>query len=250
MGELNFIKPVNHKAGDNYGSRGGTHHGIDYEAPMGTSVKASEGGKVVRAADNPKTAKRRKAYGNVIVIDHTPYADKKDRHIYTLYAHLDSMSVKYDANVILGEVIGKSGNTGQSTGPHLHFEVIDSGYEMNWAKGKVNDGAMGPTGALNRLDPECYFGYPTIVEGTLSQRKEDVVKKISEILEYKPYLDLKRGIFRIDVELLGKKIVSIDEHSKEFRLSLTHEEQEEILKASIPQSKNESIMLNYDIKIQ
>lgn len=55
MGALNFTKPINAKVGDKYGSRGGTHKGIDYPAPKGTSVIASEDGLVVRAADNPKT---------------------------------------------------------------------------------------------------------------------------------------------------------------------------------------------------
>src|SRR3989304_4303868 len=72
MGDLYFERPVNYPVSDPYGSRGGTHYGIDYAAPKGSSVGASERGVVVRAADNPKTETRKRAYGNVIVIYHNP----------------------------------------------------------------------------------------------------------------------------------------------------------------------------------
>ncbi len=163
MGDLYFERPVNYPVSDPYGSRGGTHYGIDYAAPKGSSVMASERGRVVRAADHPKSETRKRVYGNVIVIDHAPDAGKYERHIYTLYAHLDWMSVRAGDIVKKGEPIGASGNTGMSTGPHLHFEVIVSDSALGWS----NAGAMGVPGEWYRKDPEGYFGRPTIVEGTL-----------------------------------------------------------------------------------
>ena len=153
---------------DPYGSRGGTHYGIDYAAPKGSSVGASERGVVVRAADHPKTETRKRAYGNVIVIDHAPDAGEYKRHIYTLYAHLDWMSVRAGDIVKKGATIGASGNTGMSTRPHLHFEVIVAGSELGWSS---STGAMGVPGGSEdrgyRIDPEGYFGRRTSVEGAL-----------------------------------------------------------------------------------
>jgi len=69
MGELNFTSPVDYPAGGEeghkYRGRGGRHYGIDYPAPKGTSVIASESGLVLRDADNPKTPDRPMA-GNVM----------------------------------------------------------------------------------------------------------------------------------------------------------------------------------------
>ncbi|HLE08413.1 MAG TPA: M23 family metallopeptidase [Thermodesulfobacteriota bacterium] len=163
MGDLYFERPVNYPVSDPYGSRGGTHYGIDYAAPKGSSVRASERGVVVRAADHPKTETRKRAYGNVIVIDHAPDAGEYKRHIYTLYAHLDWMSVRAGGIVKKGETIGASGNTGMSTGPHLHFEIIDAGSEPGWS----STGAMGVPGGRYRIDPEGYFGRRTSVEDAL-----------------------------------------------------------------------------------
>ncbi|MFQ5428074.1 MAG: M23 family metallopeptidase [Thermodesulfobacteriota bacterium] len=167
MGDLYFDRPVSYAVSDPYDSRGGTHKGIDYAAPKDSALKASERGMVVRAAENPKTGTRKRAYGNVIVIDHTPYADEVEKHIYTLYAHLGTMKVSAGDTVKKGEVIGRSGSTGMSTGPHLHFEVIDSGSQLNWLRGR---GAMGVSGRAHRKNPGKYFRGRTVVEGALPEK--------------------------------------------------------------------------------
>ena len=94
--------------GENYTSA--FHTGIDYACPIGTNILASAEGKVVFAAWD-KTG-----YGNMVIIQHSP-----DRS--TLYAHLSDIYVSYGENVRRGELIGHSGNSGNSTGPHLHFEA-------------------------------------------------------------------------------------------------------------------------------
>ena len=171
MGKLKFNRPVRNDVSDPYGSRGGTHHGIDYASPKGTEVRASERGLVVRAADNPKTEKRRRAYGNVIVIYHNPVElepGKKKRHIYTLYAHLDSMSVSAGDIVHKGQVIGASGDTGMSRGEHLHFELLFAKKKLGWLE---SSGAMGvhggEEGAHYRRRPDGYLACGTTAEGTL-----------------------------------------------------------------------------------
>lgn len=89
------------------------YNGIDIGAPIGTSVFASLSGTVtLTRGGNGWNG----GYGNYIVIKHS-------NGIQTLYAHLDSISVSTGQTVEKGQVIGRSGNTGRSTGPHLHFEV-------------------------------------------------------------------------------------------------------------------------------
>jgi len=93
------------------------HNGIDIGASHGTVVVAADGGTVVTSTYNS-------SYGNYVVISHGSGRQ-------TLYAHLSSRSVSVGANVSKGQQIGLVGSTGISTGPHLHFEVIENGVRIN-----------------------------------------------------------------------------------------------------------------------
>jgi len=84
------------------------HSGIDIGVPLSTPVFAARGGTV-------KYAGWQSGYGNVIIIDHGGYQ--------TYYAHLSKINVYIGLRVEKGDFIARSGNTGTSTGPHLHFEV-------------------------------------------------------------------------------------------------------------------------------
>ena len=85
------------------------HAGVDFGVPTGTSVIACGAGRVILAVSRIVT-------GNSVVIEHAP-------GIYSLYYHLDSISVEEGAIVQAGTLLGLSGSTGLSTGPHLHWEV-------------------------------------------------------------------------------------------------------------------------------
>ncbi|MGW4034291.1 M23 family metallopeptidase [Streptomyces sp. NPDC004838] len=87
----------------------GYHTGVDFTASTGTSIRSVGPGTVVSAGWSG-------AYGNEVVIRHT---DGK----YSQYAHLSSLSVSSGQSVSGGQQIGRAGSTGNSTGPHLHFEV-------------------------------------------------------------------------------------------------------------------------------
>lgn len=93
------------------------HEGLDFVAEVGTQVIASAGGVVVAAEYHP-------AYGNMIEIDH-------GNDFSSRYAHLSKIDVKSGQVVKRGQDIGLSGNTGRSTGPHLHFEVRFRGAAQN-----------------------------------------------------------------------------------------------------------------------
>jgi hypothetical protein len=85
------------------------HAGVDFGVPMKTEVKAAASGKVILAAFRIVT-------GNSIIIEHFP-------GVYSLYYHLNDLLVTEGDMVNIGDVIGLSGTTGLSTGPHLHWEM-------------------------------------------------------------------------------------------------------------------------------
>lgn len=98
------------------------HYGIDFTAPIGTPIYSTADGEIQYIIKN--TDKASKGYGNLIIIDHG-YGYR------TLYAHMQKFGVKQGETVKRGEIIGYVGNTGLSTGPHLHYEVIKNGRKVN-----------------------------------------------------------------------------------------------------------------------
>ncbi|MFZ4154590.1 M23 family metallopeptidase [Streptomyces pseudogriseolus] len=114
-----WVSPVkNYTLSASFAQNGGMwahkHSGQDYAVPTGTPVMAAHGGTVVKAGGNG--AGDGPAYGNAIVIKH-------GNKTYSQYAHLSSLNVKVGQVVKTGQKIALSGNTGNSSGPHLHFEI-------------------------------------------------------------------------------------------------------------------------------
>ncbi|MBR1866333.1 MAG: M23 family metallopeptidase [Lachnospiraceae bacterium] len=98
----------------NFGYRWGRlHAGVDVGVPIGTTVRASRAGQVV-------TAGWVGGYGNCVIIDHGD-------GISTRYGHLSEVTVSVGQYVDQGQQVALSGNTGRSTGPHLHFEIRVNG---------------------------------------------------------------------------------------------------------------------------
>jgi murein DD-endopeptidase MepM/ murein hydrolase activator NlpD len=98
------------------------HHGIDMPNEIGTTVRAAASGLVVFAT-NPDTPifQNSPSYGNVVVIEHD--FSYQGQPLWTLYAHLEVPLVVAGERVEMGQAIALLGNTGQSGGPHVHFEV-------------------------------------------------------------------------------------------------------------------------------
>ncbi len=94
------------------------HNGVDFGIPQGTKVVAAQNGTVVEAG-NTDAVPGCLSYGRWILIRHP-------NGLSTLYAHLSAVSVNTGDTVAKGQLIGYSGNTGYSTGPHLHFSVFAS----------------------------------------------------------------------------------------------------------------------------
>ena len=120
MGIGAFIWPANNHFLSGYDYSPSTnHYAIDIDGDLGDAIYASDNGVVVYAGWNNW------GYGNVVVIDH-------GNGWQTLYAHMSTYSVGCGQSVYQGSVIGAFGSTGNSSGPHLHFEMLHDLY------GKVN----------------------------------------------------------------------------------------------------------------
>lgn len=117
---------------------GKRHKGIDYWAPIGTDVLAPWSGVVVHAGKNGVGPGRGwgRAYGIQVIIKFDNLPSGKPG-LYGIVAHLSHVKVKKGQRVTAGQVVALSGNTGNSTGPHLHFEVQKRRYWGGWA-GCVN----------------------------------------------------------------------------------------------------------------
>lgn len=129
----NFHIPVPGRTTSNYGPRRYRfHYGIDLAVNVGDSVRASFSGKV-RIIDYDV-----RGYGNYVVIRH-------DNGLETVYGHLSAALVNLNQKIKAGELIAYAGNTGRSTGPHLHFETrylgnaINPASIINFNTGYVND---------------------------------------------------------------------------------------------------------------
>ena len=113
-----FIMPAKGRLTDTFGSRGGSHDGIDIANSKGTPIYASDGGIVIKAGN------RGDGYGNNVVIDH-------GNGFVTYYAHNSQILVSVGQAVAQGEKIALMGSTGNSSGNHCHFEVHLNGVPKN-----------------------------------------------------------------------------------------------------------------------
>lgn len=115
-----YYTPTNGAISSRFGWRsffGRMHYGLDIAAPKGTRVYAADQGVITRA-------EWRGNYGLFIEIDH-------NNGVVSRYAHLDAVMVRPGEYVFRGEYIGQVGNTGRSTGPHLHFELLFEGERVD-----------------------------------------------------------------------------------------------------------------------
>lgn len=129
----NFTVPVPGAITSHFGPRRFRYHfGTDLKVNVGDSVLAAFSGRI-RIIEYEA-----RGYGHYVVIRH-------ENGLETVYAHLSKVLVQLDQNVRSGEVIALAGNTGRSTGPHLHFETrylgnaIDPALIINFATGKVHN---------------------------------------------------------------------------------------------------------------
>lgn len=128
VADKGFIRPVSGRITSPFGYRihpifksRKFHTGLDYEAAMSTPIKAANSGKVIYTGWYG-------GYGKVVIIDHGSCTGAPTT---SLYAHMSRPKVSVGQNVVKGQIIGLSGSTGYSTGPHLHFEIRINGKPQN-----------------------------------------------------------------------------------------------------------------------
>ncbi|MFA5831700.1 MAG: peptidoglycan DD-metalloendopeptidase family protein [Candidatus Paceibacterota bacterium] len=132
----------------------GTHNGIDFRASRGTSVKSPAKGEIVATGNTDITCSKA-SYGKWVLIRH-------DNGLTTLFGHFDVIKVSAGQSVEVGDLIGYSGNTGYSTGPHLHMTVFASdgvqvgSFNSKSCAGKTFTMPL-PTAQNAYLDPEDYL---------------------------------------------------------------------------------------------
>jgi murein DD-endopeptidase MepM/ murein hydrolase activator NlpD len=128
-----------------------THHGLDLAGPLGLDIHATGDGTVVTAHFSHQ------GYGKEVVVDH-------GFGYITRYAHMKEILVKPGQKLKRGEVLGKMGSTGRSTGPHLHYEVCKNGHPVdpicfffeNLTPGEYTLLAMKASGAAGSYQPQSY----------------------------------------------------------------------------------------------
>ena len=94
------------------------HLGLDLKAPLGTPILSVQKGKVIYSGHQFS------GYGNIVMVEHNP-------HWTSLYAHLDQLKVKEGQKLDKGDIVGTVGQTGHSTGVHLHFELFYNKKNVN-----------------------------------------------------------------------------------------------------------------------
>jgi len=115
---IKLLQPVAGAIGDGFGPRGNRFHaGIDIPAAKGTPIGAAASGRVVFAAVGD-------GFGKLVVLEH-------GRGVRTRYAHLSRITVRVGQYVKARETLGLVGSTGEATGPHLHFEVLVRGANVD-----------------------------------------------------------------------------------------------------------------------
>ena len=120
---IRLARPIDARPTDGFGPRGDRFHtGVDYPAPTGTAVVAAGDGTVIAAGSAA-------GYGRLVVVQHSA-------GVTTFYAHLSKILVKPGRPIAGGTILGLVGQTGDATGPHLHFEV------------RVRDAAVDPATAI------------------------------------------------------------------------------------------------------
>ncbi|WP_026829229.1 murein hydrolase activator EnvC family protein [Exiguobacterium artemiae] len=135
-GSAKFIRPASGGVSQGFGPASGAngytfHNGVDFSGPVGSPIRAAASGTVITAGSGGP-------YGNHVMISHF-----LDGQVYTtVYGHMNSLSVSAGQTVTQGQTLGTLGSTGNSTGPHLHFELHIGGYQYS---------ATGPANTVNPL---------------------------------------------------------------------------------------------------
>lgn len=169
----NFCFPIKKRKSSSYGWRWGRpHSGIDIALNVGDPIHAAFDGVV-------RLAKYNGGYGNCIVIRHY-------NNLETLYGHLSKINVKVGQEVKAGDIIGLGGNTGRSTGPHLHFEcrLMYACFDPEWI---FDLETYNIKTSFVRID-KSYFGVESSEQKANKKTRKSKLSKVNQCFAGKPYV--------------------------------------------------------------
>jgi len=189
---------------------GGSHFALDLSAATGTPIVATANGKVTRIRREGS-----QGYGNAVEITH----DGKFQGFWSLYGHLSSISVSEGQVVKRGDVIGSAGNTGHSTGSHLHFEMQCNGAVFD-PTGKIPMKPDGPITMIAPLNDKAYQG----LQYVLIAADDPLVKETNKLLaETKTFMEEK--LLMSATRLIAGKVYKLlvnDLEGKVENMTITH----------------------------
>ncbi|GKU81047.1 peptidoglycan DD-metalloendopeptidase family protein [Niallia sp. NCCP-28] len=162
---------------DLYNTRNGHHKGIDIAGSINESVYVVDSGMVMKSYYS-------NSYGNVVFIKHASGLE-------TVYAHLNKRMVKQNDRVKKGQVIGKMGSTGNSSGVHLHFEI----HNKEWTITKKN--AVDPMVALGKVEVGQAV-HASVQKEKLTASKENKKRKSVEVVKSMPLAEENKAALHKD----------------------------------------------------
>lgn len=186
------------------------HGGMDFGVPVGTPVRAANSGTVVTSADLPGGGNGGyRSYGRYMVVDH---GDKS-----TLYAHLSRRSLGAGASVRSGQMLGLSGNTGNSTGPHLHFETRGPGGFPGFNPRSIIPGLESGGFTLND-GLAMLHKKETVLTAPLSEQLKSGIQKIDQGVnnQYNVNVDLRGAYIREELDIEKAFNMAIDKRESKL----------------------------------
>jgi len=202
------VNGFNGRISSNYGQRGAEfHRGVDIASPLGSRLDAPVSGKVIKAGD-AKANGMSWTYGNLVVV-------QDDSGVKHIMAHMDKVVAKIGDYVQAGTQIGTVGSTGNSTGPHVH-------YEQNTANGKLID----PTSYVNqvrsgKVSVSPSSGVSTVDNGqqAIDQAKSDLLGLQKDVLNTKDTIDnLNELLVKSNVAYYNHLIDGVDRSIKKSNI--------------------------------
>lgn len=183
---FDWIFPTEGTISDVFHARQHTHKGIDIAGALGTAIFAVDKGTVIKSYYS-------ESYGHVIFLRH-------HNGLETVYAHLDTRNVDENEQVEQGQMIGEMGNTGNSTGIHLHFEI----HNGEWTIDKIH-----------AIDPFLVFGHGNIGDDVYA-------------LNHDPYGTIPAAAVAYEQEEHEEEQIDEDNHVDEALDDITEEQFEDI----------------------
>lgn len=201
----------------NLNGKSDNHRGIDIAMQRGTRVDANISGKVIASGRAGKDNDYHSSYGNIVVIQDA-------NNLKHIYAHLDKAVAKLGSTIEVGQQVGTVGSTGNSTGPHLHYEINKNGnipinptdYINNAKSGTVNSTGITAVETTQQSIDQAKSELVSMQRDILNQ-KELIAKVEKDLIDSQlSYYDWKRANIQSNLDYEDAKIKLVDKSSSRY----------------------------------